>query len=111
LGLTGSFLAFAPVGLALGLVFKLVLGLLTGGRWGPVRYCPACGLVARGMPVPRGRLSLELLLWMAFLLPGLLYTLWRVSNPHRVCVSCHHAGLLPLDAAQEQAEAQRRRQG
>ena len=79
-------------------VFKVAVGLATGGRWGPVMYCPECGLFEQGLALPRGYLGMELLLWCCGLLPGLLYSVWRVRNPQRVCVSCHFAGIVPLDS-------------
>lgn len=81
---------------ALCLACKFVFGILTGGRLGPLMYCPQCGLVAQGKIVPRGRLRLEILLWCCGVVPGLLYSIWRVSAS-RVCASCYHAGLLRHD--------------
>ena len=98
--------ALAATELLLGLAFKVLLGVVSGGRWGPVLYCPECGLVGQGKSQVQGSLGLELALWLALLLPGLLYSVWRLRSGARVCASCHYAGLLPLDSPQARARPQ-----
>jgi len=78
--------------------FKVVVGLVTGGLGGPVMFCPECAFVGQGKTVVRGTLQLEMLLWWLFIIPGLAYSVWRISNQQRVCACCYHAGLLPHDA-------------
>jgi hypothetical protein len=66
-------------------------------------YCPNCGSV--GYPEFRksGSTLVEILLWLCGLLPGLIYSLWRVSSKRVVCASCDHSGTIPLDSRVAQA--------
>jgi hypothetical protein len=43
--------------------------------------CQDCG--AQGTPKShtRGSILIELVLWLLFIIPGLLYSLWRLSTP------------------------------
>lgn len=59
------------------------------GTWvgTPTRsICPGCG--TRGTGVTPGSLWVELALWCFFLLPGVFYSLWRLSNRNSACPAC-----------------------
>ncbi len=36
-------------------------------------------------------------LWIVFLLPGLLYTVWRETSRYDACPKCKNASMIPLD--------------
>ena len=61
-------------------------------------YCPHCG--ASGVPrtVVRGSTVAEILLWLAGLLPGLIYSIWRLSSRHEACPTCRQAGMIPANS-------------
>ena len=61
-------------------------------------YCPACG--SSGFPVrrTRGTFATELLLWLVLLIPGLIYSIWRLSSRYDACPTCGQAGLIPLNS-------------
>lgn len=44
-----------------------------------------------------GSFAVELLLWLCLLVPGLVYSLWRLSARRDVCAKCGAGQLLPLD--------------
>ena len=50
-----------------------------------VRVCLACHNV--GQPVKAGSGLIEFILWCAWLLPGLIYSVWRRKNA-KVCSEC-----------------------
>jgi predicted RNA-binding Zn-ribbon protein involved in translation (DUF1610 family) len=50
--------------------------------------CESCGHAGERKRKVRGSFAIELVLWCCFLLPGLIYTLWRQGNKHYVCPSC-----------------------
>lgn len=60
--------------------------------------CLRCGSVDGARQVRRGSLVVEVLLWLMWLLPGLIYTAWRWSTLHAVCVCCGAAELVPVDS-------------
>lgn len=84
------------------------------GTSGPVRYCTTCGHKGRGVTRTRGSLLIEIVLWLCFIVPGLIYSLWRHASKHKVCASCGSAMLVPPDSPiakvqmQIQAQAQTR---
>ena len=47
-------------------------------------------------PTTRGSLLLEGALWVAFIVPGFLYTLWRQPARGRTCRTCGHVSMIPL---------------
>lgn len=60
--------------------------------------CPACGAQGPVKTETPGSFLLELLLWLFFLLPGLVYSIWRLAARKKVCASCGAAGLIPADS-------------
>lgn len=72
---------------------KLVKGSVGGS--GPVRYCSSCGHEGRGKTATRGHLLIEIILWICFLIPGLIYSIWRHSSRYKVCTSCGSNTLVP----------------
>ena len=61
--------------------------------------CRSCGRYAAipGKRMP-GNLALEVLLWFFYLIPGVIYTMWRRqdSNAVRYCTECDSQDLLPI---------------
>jgi len=72
----------------------------------PASICPRCGY--QGQPVTRmkGSFWIELLLWFLFILPGLVYSLWRLTTRTRVCPKCEEPNMIPLDTPKGQQLAQ-----
>lgn len=56
--------------------------------------CLKCGTVAVPIKVVRGSMGMELLLWIFFILPGVLYSLWRLTSKHIACPSCGSADII-----------------
>lgn len=63
---------------------------------GPM-YCENCGITGVPVDTMPGSLGVEILAW-CWVLPGLIYTLWRRSNRKTVCCSCQSGPLLPLNS-------------
>jgi hypothetical protein len=66
-------------------------------------FCPNCGSV--GYPELRksGSTFVEVMLWLFFLVPGIIYSIWRASTKGLVCSTCDHAGTIPIDSPVAQA--------
>jgi hypothetical protein len=64
--------------------------------------CPNCG--KRGAPskATKGSIWIELLLWCCFLVPGLIYSIWRLSSRQLVCPDCKQAGMISEDSPRGQ---------
>ena len=59
--------------------------------------CSECGTVGKAKTVTRGSFFIEIILWLCFLIPGLIYTVWRLTTRHKACAACGSNRLLPLD--------------
>lgn len=71
--------------------------------WGSEKLCMTCG--TRGYPkrITRGSILIEIVLWLFMILPGLLYSLWRLSSRRDGCRACGSAELVPLDSPRARA--------
>jgi len=50
--------------------------------------CKDCGSVGAPTLRKRGRLSLELFLWLCMLVPGVVYSAWRWMSSRHTCSVC-----------------------
>ena len=67
-------------------------------RRGKTGICTQCGFQGQAKLHTRGSILLEVVLWLAFILPGLIYSLWRLSSRQEVCPQCLNAGMIPTDS-------------
>jgi hypothetical protein len=70
-------------------------------------YCVTCGTTGKPKRVTRGSLLIELVLWLCIIVPGLLYSLWRLSTRHTACGTCGSQQVIPLSSPRAVADAQR----
>ena len=57
--------------------------------------CPHCGACGKHATETRGSSLLETALWICFMVPGAMYSLWRMSGKRVVCPRCHQEGMVP----------------
>lgn len=57
--------------------------------------CANCGTESKGTSKTKGSIFIELILWLCFLVPGLIYSIWRLTTRHRVCPYCQAPNLIP----------------
>ena len=57
-----------------------------------------CGHVGKPKKVIKGSFFIELILWFLMIIPGLIYTLWRLSTKNKVCPKCEHDSMIPGDS-------------
>lgn len=50
----------------------------------------------------KGSFLIELFLWLLFIVPGLLYSLWRLSTRSKVCAHCGSSELVAMDSPRAQ---------
>ena len=58
-------------------------------------YCTACGSFVRSQTITNGSFATELILWLFFLLPGLIYSCWRLTTRHEGCPECGSPDIIP----------------
>jgi hypothetical protein len=77
-------------------------------------YCQNCGDTGRPVTRVKGSFLTEALIWIAglffglivswwFLLPAVLYSVWRLSTKDRVCPTCAAPRMIPLDSPKAKA--------
>lgn len=59
--------------------------------------CTQCGYAGASKTATKGSFLIEVVLWLCFLIPGIIYSLWRLSSRHSVCPKCGGA-LIPTDS-------------
>lgn len=85
----------AMVALAAALLRGLWSLVYPGG--GAPLVCTTCGYLGPTRRHTRGSLLIEIVLWLLFIVPGLVYSLWRLSTRRRVCAACGNDTLVPPD--------------
>jgi hypothetical protein len=50
--------------------------------------CESCGTVGKPVTHTKGSFILEVVLWILFCAPGLIYTIWRLTTREQVCPTC-----------------------
>jgi hypothetical protein len=46
----------------------------------------------------RGSIWIEIILWLMFILPGVFYSIWRMTTRRDVCPACASDQLVPADS-------------
>lgn len=62
------------------------------------RVCLHCGFVGRPATITGGNIGTEIVLWLFFLLPGVIYSIWRLSSRHQACPKCEARNMVPVDS-------------
>lgn len=73
------------------------------------KVCATCGHVGEPDQHTPGSILIELVLWLCLLVPGLIYSFWRISARRDVCSQCGGSNLLPLDSPVGRALADKHR--
>lgn len=60
--------------------------------------CTQCGNTGKPQRKVKGNLLIEIILWLFFILPGLIYSIWRTSSYYKACKVCGSTTLIPLDS-------------
>lgn len=86
---------------ALAILVLLVVPILVVMRWlgrGKKAFCADCGHEGRAGSTVRGSLALEIVFWLLFIIPGLIYSIWRTSTRRPACSRCGSERLVPPDS-------------
>jgi hypothetical protein len=62
------------------------------------KFCSQCGNVGYTKRIMKGSILTELFLWLFFLLPGLIYSIWRHASVVDGCAKCGSGNVIPLDS-------------
>jgi len=57
--------------------------------------CPNCGHVGYPKTRVKGSILIELILWIMFIIPGVIYSIWRLTTKAKVCPMCAASCMIP----------------
>jgi len=60
--------------------------------------CTNCGLQGKPKLKTKGSILIEIILWICFIVPGLIYSIWRHTTRYKACPSCAAQNMIPLDS-------------
>lgn len=60
--------------------------------------CIDCGHLGDPVTKTRGSILIEIALWLCLIIPGLIYTLWRLTSRYKVCPGCKRESMIPASA-------------
>jgi hypothetical protein len=60
----------------------------------PLKICQNCGNTAKVWAKVRGSFYIEIILWLFFLIPGLIYSIWRLGGKVSKCTSCGSTNMI-----------------
>ena len=72
-----------------------------------MKHCLDCGFVGNPEEYRPGATIIELGLWLLFLVPGLIYSIWRLSARYHGCAKCTSKRVVPIDSPIAQAAIER----
>lgn len=62
--------------------------------------CRDCSTVGKPKIVTPGSFMIEIFMWCMILVPGIIYSLWRITNKKQVCKECESDSLIPITSPQ-----------
>jgi hypothetical protein len=57
--------------------------------------CTNCGYQGQPQWQTQGSFLIELVLWLFLILPGLIYSIWRLTSKQKVCPVCKNPTMIP----------------
>ena len=64
----------------------------------PRFICSNCGYSGNFRKITKGSIIIELFLWLLFIIPGLIYSLWRLTSQYKACPKCEAPNMVPIDS-------------
>lgn len=64
--------------------------------------CTVCGYLGESRTVTKGSFLIEIILWLFFLIPGLIYSIWRLTTRQTACPKCENPSMIPTDTPKGQ---------
>ena len=60
------------------------------------QICKDCGTVDDPKRFTKGSIFIEIILWICFLIPGLIYSIWRLTSRYDGCPVCGSQNIVPI---------------
>lgn len=78
------------------IIGKMILNVFAPGLFNPKMLCLKCHHNGKVKTVTPGSILIEIILWICLILPGIIYSLWRVSKKAKLCAMCDSSDVVPL---------------
>ena len=62
-------------------------------------FCTYCGNKGYPILVARGHVFFEVILWVCYIVPGIIYSIWRRVRTKEVCPECNHSAMVSAYSA------------
>lgn len=60
--------------------------------------CKDCGYIDTPKNTLRGSFAMAVFLWLFGIIPGFIYTIWRLTTAYKGCRKCGRDSVIPLDS-------------
>ena len=60
--------------------------------------CTECGNIGVPKKITKGNFFIELILYLTFIIPGIIYAIWRLTNTALICPKCGKESMIPIDS-------------
>jgi len=64
--------------------------------------CSNCGHIGRPKTKTKGSIFIEIILWLFIIIPGLIYSIWRLTTRYKACPKCGTPNMIPSDTPKGQ---------
>lgn len=62
------------------------------------KICINCGYIGWPKNKVKGSFGVELILWLLLIVPGLIYSVWRLASRYKACPECGAPNMISLDS-------------
>lgn len=82
------------------LIYKTVRGI--SGNDGKISdtgsmVCQNCGTRGEPKTVTKGSIAIEIILWLCLIIPGLIYSVWRLTTKQPCCPACGQTSMIGIN--------------
>jgi len=77
-------------------IFVFVWNRSRQGKVNPL-ICKTCGSVGNPVRKTKGSFAIEIVLWLFLIIPGLIYSIWRLTTRHDACPVCGSPDVIPVN--------------
>jgi hypothetical protein len=78
--------------------YLIYLGATKGEVNGMRKLCLNCFSVGKPRLITKGDIGTEIVLWLCFILPGIVYSVWRHTSRYYGCPVCGECGMIPISS-------------
>ena len=64
--------------------------------------CSTCGYVGKPKTKTKGSMIIEIICWCCLFVPGIIYSLWRLTTKYKACPKCGAQNMIPEDTPKGQ---------